>query len=183
MRVRWVFLPVLGAALAHAPVLRFDLLEPLKRPIDGGATFRGRRVFGENKTWRGAVAMFGGVLAATHLLWGWNWYRERMPAQLRHCPPTAVGALLGASVVAGELPNSFVKRQLDIPPGEQRSSPVGLAISLFDQADFVLTAWFLLRPVYRMSAREAIDVSLTVAAVHLPINLVGYALGARTSPI
>ena len=63
MRVRWVFLPVLGAALAHAPVLRFDLLRALKQPIDARTTFRGRRLFGDNKTWRGAAAMFSGVFA------------------------------------------------------------------------------------------------------------------------
>jgi len=183
MRVRWVFLPVLGAALAHAPVLRFDLLKGLKRPIDCGATFRGRPLFGENKTWRGAVAMFGGALVATQLLWRWEWYRERLPKELQGTRPGAVGALLGASVVVGELPNSFVKRQLEIPPGQRLHSPAGVAISLFDQADFVLTSWLVLRPVYRMSLRETMDVSLTVAAIHMPINVLGYALGARTSAI
>ena len=183
MRVRWVFLPVLGAALAHAPVLRLDLLRGLKRPIDRGATLRGRPVFGRNKTWRGAVAMFGGVLVATQFLWRWQWYRQRLPTEIQSARPGLVGALLGASVVVGELPNSFVKRQLDIAPGERLSSPAGFAISLFDQADFVLTAWLLLRPVYRMSVREAIDASITVTAVHLPINVIGYAVGARTTPI
>jgi CDP-archaeol synthase len=183
MRVRWIFLPVLGAALAHAPVLRLDLLKPLKRPIDRGATFRGRPLFGRNKTWRGAVAMFGGVMVATHLLWRSEWYRRRLPTEIQTARPGLVGALLGASVVVGELPNSFVKRQLDIAPGERLSSPAGLAISLFDQADFVLTAWLLLLPVYRMSLGEVIDASVTVTAVHLPINVIGYALGARATPI
>jgi hypothetical protein len=49
-RALWVFLPVLGAYLAHAPVLRFDLLPSLKCPLDGGATFRGRRLLGDNKS-------------------------------------------------------------------------------------------------------------------------------------
>jgi hypothetical protein len=51
------FVPVLGAPLAHAPVLRFDLLKPLKRPIDGGRTLNGRRLLGDNKTWRGAPVL------------------------------------------------------------------------------------------------------------------------------
>jgi hypothetical protein len=62
-------------------------------------------------------------------------------------------------------------------------SPAGMVISLVDQADFVVTAWLLLRPVYRMSLRETIDVSLTVTAVHLPVNVIGYALGARATAI
>ena len=113
----------------------------------------------------------------------WEWYRERLPKELQGTRPGAVGALLGASVVIGELPNSFVKRQLEIPPGQRLHSPAGVAISLFDQADFVLTSWLVLRPVYRMSLRETMDVSLTVAAIHMPINVLGYALGARTSAI
>jgi hypothetical protein len=52
----WVIAPVLGAYVAHAPVLRFDLLRPLDRPLDAGATVRGRRVFGDNKTWQLTLA-------------------------------------------------------------------------------------------------------------------------------
>jgi hypothetical protein len=50
-------LPVLGAPVAHAPVLKWDLLAGLARPLDGGACLRGRRIFGDNKTWRGAAVM------------------------------------------------------------------------------------------------------------------------------
>jgi hypothetical protein len=174
---RWVFLPVLGAAEAHAPVLRFDLLRPLKRPIDGGRTFRGRRVLGDNKTWRGALVMSTGPLVATLALSRAAWYRERLPPPVRDASPALVGAILGVATVTGELPNSFAKRRLGIAPGTQRNA----ALTLFDQADFVLAAWLLLRPVYAMSAREAAEVFAIVAAVHLPINLIGRWLGVRSS--
>jgi hypothetical protein len=36
-----VFVPVLGAALAHAPILVFDLFPTLAHPIDAGVTIRG----------------------------------------------------------------------------------------------------------------------------------------------
>ena len=183
MSALWVFVPVLGAAIAHAPVLTFDLFKPMKKPLDLGATIGGRRIFGDNKTWRGAITMFGGVFAATQLLWRSQSYRDRLPPELRSASPQIVGALLGASVAVGELPNSFLKRQVDIAPGERMRSPGGVLISLVDQADFVLTASLLLRPVYRMSLRETIDVALTVTAVHLPINVIGYALGARETAI
>ena len=68
MEVVWVFLPLLGAFVAHAPVLRFGLLSGLARPIDGGATVRGRRVFGDNKTWRGAIVMTSGVVVLATVL-------------------------------------------------------------------------------------------------------------------
>jgi hypothetical protein len=99
----WVIAPVLGAYLAHAPVLRFDLLRQLARPIDGGATLRSRRVFGDNKTWRGAIVMSAGVLTATLLLSLWPACYRQWPANLRsHL--VLFGLLLALGFVAGELP-------------------------------------------------------------------------------
>jgi hypothetical protein len=180
---RWVFLPAVGAALAHAPVLRFDLLPALRRPIDDGRTLRGRRLLGDNKTWRGAGAMFGGVLGTSLLLTPLPWYRSRLPAELRRVHPATMGSLLGASVVFGELPNSFVKRQLDIAPGARGRSIGGVVLSVFDQADFVLASWLFMRPVWKTSVRQMVDAFATVAAVHLAINVVGYKIGARTTAI
>jgi hypothetical protein len=76
-----------------------------------------------------------------------------------------------------------MKRQLDIGPGTQRGTAAGLALTVLDQGDFVLAIWLLLAPVWRMPARQALDAFATVAAVHSGVNVVGYAIGARTSPI
>jgi hypothetical protein len=179
----WTLLPVLGSPLAHAPVLRFDLLRSLKRPIDGGRTLGGTRLFGDNKTWRGALVMTAGVEAATLALHRSAAYRRRLPAGVRDASPALVGALLGIATVAGELPNSFAKRRLGVAPGGHRGGAAGVALGIVDQADFVLAAWLLLAPVHRMSVREAAAAFATVAAVHVPINLVGYAVGARDTPI
>jgi CDP-2,3-bis-(O-geranylgeranyl)-sn-glycerol synthase len=173
---RWFFLPVLGAAALHGPVLRFDWLQPLKRPIDAGRTWRGRRLLGDNKTWRGALVMSTGPLLATVVLHRAEWYRRRLPVEAN---PLLLGTILGVSTVAGELPNSFLKRRLGIAPGTQRNA----ALSVLDQADFVLTAAVLLRPVYRMSARETAEIFAIVAAVHVPINVIGHVLGVRSSSL
>ena len=175
-RAEWVFLPVAGMPIAHGPVLSRDLLRPLKRPINAWA-------FGANKTWRGALVMGGGTFLAALALDRVPAYRERLPPEVRAAGPVRVGALLGLAVVAGELPNSFVKRRLGIAPGAQRRTLAGYAISLYDQADWVPVAVLLLRPVWRMSAREAARVFALVVAVHLPVNVVGYAIGARSAPI
>jgi hypothetical protein len=175
----WVFLPVLGAALAHAPVLALDLLKPLKCPLDGGLRWRGRRLFGDNKTWRGAVVMISGILAATLLLSLWDWWWAELPDGIRDAGPLLFGLLLGAGTVLGELPNSFLKRRLDIPPGEQR----GLLFTIYDQADFVLVIWLVLLPLWVMSVWQALFVFAVVTAVHLVINVVGYAIGARSAPL
>ena len=178
-----VLLPVLGAQLAHAPVLSFDLLGRLDRPLDAGATLRGRRVFGDNKTWRGAVVMFTGTVVAALVLWQWARYRTWLPEDVRDAGPALVGSVLGVAVVVGELPNSFLKRQLGIAPGARRRSPLGVAWALFDQADFVPVAILLLAPIWLMPADVALAALAVVIAVHLVLNVIGYAIGARKAPI
>jgi CDP-archaeol synthase len=174
----WVIAPVLGGYLAHAPVLRFDLLHRLARPIDRGATLRGRRVFGDNKTWRGAVVMAGGVLTATLLLSLWPTFYLEWPTSLRS-HPALFGMLLALGFVTGELPNSFIKRQFDIEPGGRRFSPFGVALSIFDQADFVPAVWLTLAPLWLMSPVQALVVFLSAMIGHSVINVLGYAIGAR----
>jgi CDP-archaeol synthase len=176
MRPGWAFLPALGGAVAHAPVLRYDLAPALKRPLHA-------RLFGANKTLRGAVAMSGGTLAATIALHRVPSYRERLPPELRDAGPLRHGGLLGGAVVLGELPNSAFKRRLGIAPGERAAATLGLALAIHDQADFVLGAWPLLAPIWRMRPREVAEAFALVAGVHLGVNLAGYALGARSSPL
>lgn len=183
MRPGWAFLPALGGALAHAPVLRYDLLASLKLPLDGGATVGGRRLLGDNKTLRGALVMAGGTTAAAVALTRQRWFRERLPGELRDAPPALYGLLLGAGVVLGELPNSFVKRRLGIAPGATRSSTLGRVIAVYDQADFVPVSALMLRPLWRMTAFEAVEACIVVAGAHAVVNVVGYAIGARSSPV
>src|SRR5436305_9698180 len=107
--------------IAHGPVLSLDLLRALKRPIHA-------RAFGANKTWRGAVVMGGGTLLAALALDHVPAYRERLPREVRAAGPLRIGAALGLAVWVGELPNSFVKRRLDIAPGSQPRTAGGYAI-------------------------------------------------------
>jgi CDP-archaeol synthase len=170
-----VFLPLLGGAFAHAPLLRFDLAPALRRPISGS-------LFGTHKTWRGALAMNAGTLAASLGLARVPAYRRRLPEAVA-AHPALVGGLLGLALWAGELPNSAVKRRLGIAPGAHRATPLGVASSMFDQADWVPVAWLMLSPLWRMSVREAARMCLLVSAVHAPLNLVAYRLRIRRNPI
>jgi CDP-2,3-bis-(O-geranylgeranyl)-sn-glycerol synthase len=179
LEAAWVFIPVIGAALTHAPVLRYDLFRILARPIDGGATFRGRRLLGANKTWRGAVAMASGVLIAALLLSRASWFWSRLPADVQAAGALPYGLLLALGTVVAEFPNSFLKRQLDIAPGGQRQSLAGVLLSLYDQGDFVLGVWLTLAPIWVMSLVQAVAAFVCVAVVHLLVSVIGYAIGAR----
>jgi hypothetical protein len=183
VRPAWAFLPALGGALVHAPILRYDLLQSLKVPLDGGAAPGGKRLLGDNKTVRGALAMAGGTFAATLALHRLDWYRRRLPPELCTAGALRHGAVLGAAVVLGELPNSILKRRLGIGPGERGGTALGVALAIHDQADFVIGAWPLFLPVWRMSASEVGEAFAAVAAVHVGVNVAGYAIGARGAPL
>jgi CDP-2,3-bis-(O-geranylgeranyl)-sn-glycerol synthase len=183
MSALWLFLAVLGAPLLHAPVLRWDLLGALKRPLDGGASFGGRRVLGDNKTWRGALCMTVGVVLATLVLWQWDWWRSQLPDAVDASSPLLVGLLIGLGTVLGELPNSFFKRRLGIAPGAQRRGAGGVVLSLLDQGDLVLGIWVALLPVWVMPVWLAAIAFAAISTIHAGINVVGYAVGVRTAPV
>jgi len=179
----WLFLAVLGAPLLHAPVLRWDLLRALKRPLDGGTTLGGRRVLGDNKTWRGALCMTVGVVLATLVLWQWDWWRDQLPAAIDDSSPLLVGLLIGLGTVGGELPNSLLKRRLDIAPGQRRRSAGGIALAVLDQGDLVLGIWVALLPIWTMPVWLAAIAFAAISAIHAVINVIGYAVGARAAPV
>ena len=174
-----VLLPILGAFLAHAPVLRFNLLPGWARPLDAGRTWRGRRLLGDNKTWRGLIVMWSGVFIATLALSTIAGWWSALPGPIQAAGPLPYATLLALGAVTAELPNSFAKRQLDIAPGRQRGSLLGVLLSLLDQGDFVLGCWLTLAPIWLMTVSEAATAFSVVAAVHLVVNVIGWAIGAR----
>lgn len=183
MHALLLLMPVIGAPLLHGPVLALDLLRGLKRPLDGGRTWRGRRLLGDNKTWRGAIVMTLGPVLAAVALWRWPWWRGTIPDDAVDAGPVLIGLLVGLGTVLGELPNSLLKRQLDVAPGTQAGGARGLALTILDQGDLVLGIWVLLLPVYGMPAWVAALGFAVVSVVHLAVNVVGYAIGARSAPI
>src|SRR5580658_10341237 len=108
--------PILLGFVAHGLCIRFGLLSPLTRPIDAGLTFRGQRLLGDNKTWRGLVAVGIGTALGFLLRAALDSQAAMEPAWLGQVSAgtLAFGFLAGVSAMAFELPNSFLKRQLGI---------------------------------------------------------------------
>ena len=109
-------------------------------PIDGGRTFRGKRVLGDNKTLRGFLVMVPAcalsfVLAreiVESLSSGELWSLSVMQY-------ACLGAWCGLGYMAAELPSSFVKRQLGVAPGHtEPHSWQGRVFFVVDQMDSVL---------------------------------------------
>jgi hypothetical protein len=119
-------------------------------PIDGGLTLRGRRLFGVNKTVRGFVVMIPAAAAACALLGSLT---DPVALGLWVLPPAgyaALGAWAAMGFMAGELPNSFLKRQLDIDPGRGVSHPAArclqFAVDRLDSGVGMLVAVSLVVP-------------------------------------
>jgi hypothetical protein len=152
LQLLWLAVPVIVSGLVHLAVMKLDLFPGLRAmPIDGGATFRGRRVFGDNKTWRGAVVTIATVTASAWALAGLNDCCIHLPTlvPLAELHPAAWGCLLGTGYIVGELPNSFAKRQLDIGPGASGQGFAGRVFWVVDQLDSLAGMLLFVWPVWR----------------------------------
>ena len=182
-RVLYLFSPLLVSAGLSGVVLRFDLLGRINRPIDGGRTLSGRRLFGDGKTWRGAVTAIIGsviaVLAQKHLIG----HRANALALIdyRSVNPVLLGLALGGGAIVGELPNSFVKRRLGIPRGQTARGPLRVVFYLWDQLDLLTGSWPLLLPWIRPSLSLVGLSAALVLAIHPLVALIGYLIGARSA--
>ena len=137
LEVLYLILPLLVAGAVHAPVIKKDLLPGLARPLDFGRSFRGQRLFGQNKTWRGVLLMSTVavvVVLGQSLLYPYEPFRSLSIVDYSGTSWLALGLALGLSYSLSELPNSFCKRRLGIPPGGVSRKRAALQY-LVDQAD------------------------------------------------
>ena len=80
-----------------------------------------------------------------------------------------------------ELPNSFLKRQLDIAPGAPGGGPAMLFFYVADQVDFLLGAWLVVWPWVAPTLSRVFWSILFVLVVHQLISALGTLLGMRAS--
>ncbi len=180
-RVLYLFSPLLAAAALAGIVQHYDLWTALKRPIDGGATFRGRRLFGDNKTWRGvACALIGCIatVAVQRYLIG-DLAGTLAVIDYGRANPLALGTAMGGGAILGELPNSFIKRRLGIAPGGGASGILRPVFYLWDQVDFLTTTWPILLFWVRPGWKLVLASFVLAPVVHQFVTLVGFLIGAR----
>lgn len=181
VRTLYLFAPLLVSAALSGVVMRLDWLRVLKRPIDGGAMWRGRRIFGDGKTWRGVVIAVVGSIAAVAIQKHVVGEHVGSIAVVDYARVNAIvfGAAMGGGAMLGELPNSFVKRRLGIARGATATGPTSVFFYVWDQVDLLTTTWPLLLPWVRPSAILVVASLLVAMAMHPFIALVGYLVGAR----
>lgn len=145
VRMALCFLLVfIGIGISQTIWLKSSACSYLKIPLDGGLKWRGRRLLGEHKTIRGFVVIvpfaslmflsFGLVLSTFK-------DPELAPWQLTPWQWLAAGALMGSAYMLGELPNSFLKRQMGISEGQRgKTAPQRFFFDLLDETDSIIGA-------------------------------------------
>jgi CDP-2,3-bis-(O-geranylgeranyl)-sn-glycerol synthase len=172
------------AGFAHSAWLRSRWSAALRIPIDGGLEVRGRRLFGDNKTIRGFVVMipaaalaFAGLFSILSLaapgtadvLW-----------PLSRIEYLSLGAWAGFGFMAGELPNSFVKRQLDIAPGQPpRNRAAATASFIVDRLDSIIGMLIALSVAAPTPWKTWVLVLAVGPAIHLAFSILLHRLGVK----
>ena len=147
-------LPVVIAGIANMVWCKIRAFDFLKKPIDFGKNLPdGKRIFGDNKTFKGFIGMiifgilfsvlWGAILGCGDTLCNYNYYYRNHPNTVAY--NVLIGALGGFAYALFELPNSFLKRRLGITPGKNDISdkqPGGL------QADDKNPMSFKFKPGY-----------------------------------
>lgn len=140
-------LPVILAGIMNMVWCKLKVCSFLKKPIDFGKSFfDGKRIFGDNKTFKGFIGMiifgilfsvlWGIILGKTTSLATYNYFYRNYNNSLLY--NTFIGALMGVAYALFELPNSFIKRRLDITPGKNDISGFKRVFFIFlDQADSI----------------------------------------------
>jgi hypothetical protein len=180
MQALWLFAPLVFAAAVAAVVIARDWLRWARRPIDAGLELRGRRLFGDNKTWRGVVVAIGASAAFAAV-------QEHVvgdPGALqvvdwRRVPSVAFGALMGLGAMIGELPNSFVKRRIGIAPGRTTTGARSVLFYVWDQVDLLVGAWLLVGWWVRPAPQLVVASFVLALFGHPSVSLVGWLLGVR----
>lgn len=175
------------AGCVHVLWMRSRLSVRFVQPLDGGLRIRGRRLFGPNKTWRGFMAVVPAsalgfyllALALTHLSDApqrWLWPLSPLQHGL-------LGLVAGAGLMLGELPNSFVKRQLDIPPGKPPRHPVAAWLfAIIDRFDSLVGALLVLALVAPLPWSAWLVVLLLGPFIHGAFSASLYLLGVKERP-
>lgn len=169
---------MLPAYLANgAPVATKDILKSIARPIDMGAHFRGKPLFGSHKTFRGllaavvvGIAVFLVQVYLYRLPFFQNWsffdYSE-FYAEYSILP----GFLLGFGAIFGDLVKSFFKRQFGVKAGG-RWIP-------WDQLDFLLGALAFISTIYLLQWQAVVTLLVFTPPIHMAANHIGYYLKIR----
>ena len=177
----WLSLPSIFANIAPIPISKIPSLKKYNAPMDFGKTYRGKRVFGTNKTWRGFAS---GVIAATLVFWlqqlaaGHYSWAASLVSQIDgyvQLPTLVLGLLFAVGTLGGDAIESFFKRQHGIPPGGGWFP--------WDQVDSVLGTIVAVLPFIVLTPWQYLLLIALMPLIHIISTHIGYWIGLKDQPI
>lgn len=158
-----------------------------KAPMDFNKKCKdGRRVFGENKTWIGFFSMIvfctifqitlGGFSSLLKIDQYNDLYNIHDNTLLLN---TIFGVLVGFVYMISELPNSFIKRRLNIDAGKTDSGIKGFLFFVIDQIDSLLGVMLVLFLFSDFSFWKYLGYVAIGAFTHISVNLILYLTKVR----
>ena len=174
----------LFSGAAHVLWLRSRLSLKCALPLDFGLSVQGKRIFGDHKMLRGFVVIVPATGASFGLLSAFA--REYLPsaaAQVWSLSPwhyAVLGCWAGFGFMAGELPNSFIKRRLSIPPGGAASGSI-LRTSLFlaDHLDSIVGMLLALNLIVTVPLVTWLAVIVVGIAIHCGFSALLFVCGVK----
>lgn len=163
------FLP---AGVANAtPVVanRIPIIKHWKTPMDFGLKLGGKRLLGNNKTWRGVLT--GSTIAGITALLVSQWAHY----DISGLATFGLGFLMGFGALFGDAVESAIKRQRGIPAGHSWFP--------FDQIDYILGGLLFLAPVTTMTLGTMAFILIVYFGLHLITAYLAYLLGLKERPI
>lgn len=171
-------LPVIPGGIVNMMFVKLPLLKSWSAPMDSGLVLKdGERLFGKNKTWKGLAGMvvFTALCAVALRIYPKAGRAFQPEFDLAAIARYAFyGALLGAAYILAELPNSFFKRRLDVPPGGNIGGIAGLLLTILDQADSVIGGAIVIACFTQVTVAQFWLLVLVASAVHYAINVLLY---------
>jgi CDP-2,3-bis-(O-geranylgeranyl)-sn-glycerol synthase len=176
----WLALPPMFANIAPIPLPKIPWLKKYDAPLDFGRTYRGKRIFGAHKTWRGLIA---GIIFATFVFWlqqlavGEFAWAADLTSQVDyvHLPTLILGPLFAIGALGGDAIESFFKRQHGIPPGGGWFP--------WDQVDSVLGTAVAVMPFIVLSPWQYILIIAMMPGIHVISTHIGYLIGLKERPM
>ena len=157
-------IPFVCAGTCNMIFTKSRILHKLRIPMDNGMVLNGKPLFGSNKTWKGFLGMIVFTvlwLVVCNTFLDLYFKTENM---------WIFGAALGLGYVLMELPNSLIKRQLNIDPGKTQSYGVGLLFQLIDQLDSVVGCVVVIALFIDITWMEVIAFLIVGTFVHLVVH-------------
>ena len=156
---------ILGGVL-NMLFIKTDFYKKHRYPIDRNRKLKdGKRVFGDNKTWIG----FGSMIVCCMI----------SQVLIGFICNVFLGFLFGFTYMLFELPNSFVKRRLDIACGKTNTNIIGKLFFVIDQIDSLIGVMLILVIFAKISWKQYFVYIFIGGFTHIMVNLFLYKIKVR----